>query len=131
MENYTLTGILAKDCEVATTDSGKQVIKFSIPENKKWKDKNGEKHEKTKWVSCVWWNDNAIIPQYLKKGMCVSIVGEPEASAYIDNAGKAVAKLECKVLSLNLIGMIKTKETSDVNSNTPAVEPDNTDDLPF
>ena len=117
MENYTLSGVIAKDCEVRTIDSGKQVISFSIAENKHWKDKEGIKHEKTKWVNCTCWNDNKSIPQWLKKGMCVAIVGEPEASAYVDKEGKAVAKLECRVLSLTFLGHIKTKDSGESSSN--------------
>ena len=140
MENYTLSGVIAKDCEVRTIDSGKQVISFSIAENKHWKDKEGIKHEKTKWVNCTCWNDNKSIPQWLKKGMCVAIVGEPEASAYVDKEGKAVAKLECRVLSLTFLGHIKTKDFGESSSNdsTPHSAPahgvdeiPHTDDLLF
>ena len=142
MENYTLSGVIAKDCEVRTIDSGKQVISFSIAENKVWKNKEGVKHEKTKWISCIWWNDSAVIPQWLKKGMCVAIVGEPEASAYVDKEGKAVAKLECRVLSLAFLGHIKPKDSGETSSSgsTPHSAPapqtsteltEYADDLPF
>lgn len=142
MENYTLSGVIAKDCEVRIINSGKQVISFSIAENKAWEDKSGEKHEKTKWISCTWWNNSAVIPQWLKKGMCVAIVGEPEASAYIDKEGKAVAKLECRVLSLAFLGHIKPKDSGETSSSgsTPnsahapqsnTEYPEYADDLPF
>ena len=138
MELYTITGTLAKDCETATTTSSKQVIKFSIPIDQSWKDKDGVKHEKTKWINCVWWNDNTVISQYLKKGLCVSIVGEPVATAYNDKDGKAVAKLECRVLSLKFNGQIKTKDDStphpaphSVQTNEEFEQKQFTDDLPF
>ena len=142
MENYTLSGVIAKDCEMRTIDSGKQVISFSIAEKKVWKDKEGIKHERTKWINCVWWCESRSMPQWLKKGMCVAIVGEPEASSYIDKEGKSVAKLECRVLSLAFLGHIKPKdsgETSSSNSTPHSVPtpqqnteyPEPTDDLPF
>lgn len=129
MESYQLTGVLATDCQIRKHNE-KQVISFSIPESKKYKDKNGQIQEKTKWVNCSWWTDSSAIEQYLTKGRTVSIIGEPYASAYIDNAGNAQAKFELRVMSLKLWGKNERSEQTHEENNSESLLPDS-DDLPF
>ena len=132
-ENYNLSGILAKDCEVRNVN-GNQVINFSIPVNKSYKDKKTDEWVNvTKWVNCIWWCNHENVAKRLVKDTFVSIVGEPIASAYLKD-GQPIAKLECKVLNLQILGMKAAKEntcsTHESQSEGLSQEAD-ADDLPF
>lgn len=132
-ENYNLSGILAKDCEVRQTTNGNQVINFSIPVNKSYKDKKTDEWVNvTKWVNCVWWCNYENAAKRLVKDAFVSIVGEPIASAYIKD-GQPIAKLECKVLSIQVLGIKAAKENTcpTHEGQSEGLSPEGVDDLPF
>ena len=128
MELYTVTSTLAKDCEVRKTNNGKQVISFSLPIDKSYKDQNGEWVNKTKWIKCNWWIDSEKAAQMLVKGTIVSVEGEPIATAYLKD-GAAMPTLEMRVTRLTRHGMraAKTEQAEVEQFNNQ----DNADDLPF
>ena len=132
-ENYTIVGILSKDCEVKQFESGAVKITFSVPVDKSYKDKKGEYVNITKWINCVWWNNNENAPKKLLKDTFVEIVGEPITTAYIKDS-QPVAKLECKIISLRTYGLRTHKEnaclTNEEQSEGLSQEAD-ADNLPF
>jgi single-strand DNA-binding protein len=74
MNQVTLLGRLGKDPEVAYTQGGTAVCKFSLATSEKYKDRNGEQKEKTEWHNIVIWGksgENAA--KYLAKGNIVLI----------------------------------------------------------
>lgn len=72
-----ILGYLGQDPEQRTTDSGTAVTNFSVATTEEWKDKAGEKQEKTEWHNIVAWKKLAeICGQYLKKGSRVHIEGK-------------------------------------------------------
>lgn len=104
---YIFSGNLGGDAEVKTLDSGSSVISFSVAVSETWKDKSGEKKEKTTWVKCNKWvsaNGSTKIADYLKKGQTVIVQGKPEAKAYKDKNDDAKANLEVNVSELTLVG---------------------------
>ena len=79
-----LIGNVGKDPEVMAFANGGKIIKFTVATSKSWKDKDGEKQEKT-----CWHNIQAPLresgpgffaEQYVRKGDLVRIVGEIENS---------------------------------------------------
>ena len=72
-------GNLGADPEVRTTPSGATVASFTVACSEQWKDKDGQKHEKTEWVKCIAWRGTADIAQrYLRKGSKVYVEGKLE-----------------------------------------------------
>ena len=64
-----LMGNLGKDPEVRFMPNGDAVCNFSIATTDNWKDKNGEKQERTEWHNIVMYRKLAeIAGEYLKKG---------------------------------------------------------------
>ena len=61
--------------------NGQKYIAFSVAHTESYKDSQGQRHERTTWVSCLKYGESQVI-NYLKKGTRVFIRGELSAKAY-------------------------------------------------
>lgn len=81
-------GRLGKPPEVRYMQNGDAVATFSVACSESWKDKNGEKKEKTEWVNCVAWRKlGEICGKYLQKGSLVYVSGKMQTRTYDDKDG--------------------------------------------
>ncbi len=88
LNKATLIGRLGKDPDVKYTPDGTMVTTFSIATTEQWKDKNGEKVQKTEWHKIVAWKKLAeICGNYLKKGSLVFIEGRIQTRSWEDKDG--------------------------------------------
>jgi len=72
-----VVGNLGKDPEVKFMQNGTPVCNFSVATSEQWKDKEGQKQEKTEWHRIVVWGKQAeACGQYLKKGRPVCVEGK-------------------------------------------------------
>lgn len=78
MNRATLVGNVGADPEIRDTNSGGKVATFSLATTESWKDKAGEKQERTEWHRCVIWNEGLIgvIEKYVKKGSKLLVEGQ-------------------------------------------------------
>lgn len=82
-------GHLGKDPEVKSMQNGDKVANLSIAATEKWKDKNGERQERTTWVPIVIWGPLAgIAEQYLRKGSKVFVQGKFSVRKWTDRDGQ-------------------------------------------
>ncbi|MBW8773051.1 MAG: single-stranded DNA-binding protein, partial [Gemmatimonadetes bacterium] len=56
LNKVTLIGNLGSDPEVRSTTNGSKVATLSVATSNQWKDKSGEKQEKTEWHRVILWN---------------------------------------------------------------------------
>jgi single-strand DNA-binding protein len=83
-----LVGNLGKDPEVRHTPSGVAVANFSLATSESYKDKDGNRQEKTEWHNVVAWRQLAeICGQYLHKGKQVYIEGKLTTRKWQDRDG--------------------------------------------
>ena len=83
-----LIGNLGRDPETRYTTSGDAVTNLRIATTETWKDKSGEKQEKTEWHTVVLFGRQAeIAGEYLKKGRPVYIEGRLQTRKYTDKEG--------------------------------------------
>jgi len=83
-----LIGNLGRDPETRYTTSGDAVTNLNIATSETWKDKAGEKQEKTEWHRVVLFGRQAeIAGEYLKKGRSVYIEGRLQTKKYTDKDG--------------------------------------------
>ncbi len=83
-----LIGNLGRDPETRYTTGGDAVTNLSIATTETWKDKSGEKQEKTEWHPVVLFGRQAeIAGEYLKKGRSVYIEGRLQTRKYTDKEG--------------------------------------------
>lgn len=83
-----LVGNLGRDPEVRTTPSGQPVTNFTLATSRRWKDREGNKQEKTEWHNIVVWGKQAeTCGQYLSKGRQVFVEGRIATRSYDDKDG--------------------------------------------
>lgn len=84
-----LIGRLGKDPETKYMTNGEAVTNFSIATSETWKDKSGEKQEKTEWHNITAYRKLAeIIAQYVKKGALIYIEGKLQTRKYQTKEGQ-------------------------------------------
>ena len=100
-----LLGNLGRDPETRYTTGGDAVTNLSVATSEQWKDKNGEKQERTEWHRVVLFGRQAeIAGEYLKKGRSVYIEGRLQTRKYTDKDGVEKYSTEIVGDRMQLIG---------------------------
>ena len=100
-----LLGNLGRDPETRYTTGGDAVTNLNIATSEQWKDKNGEKQERTEWHRVVLFGRQAeIAGEYLKKGRSVYIEGRLQTRKYTDKDGVEKYSTEIVGDRMQLIG---------------------------
>lgn len=82
-------GRLGNDIELRYMPNGDAVANFSIAVDDSYKDKQGQKVEKTEWVRCVAFGKTAeFLGQWLHKGKRLLAVGKLKTREYEKNGEK-------------------------------------------
>ena len=82
-------GNLGREPEVKYLPNGDAVCNFSLATTESWKDKNGQKQDKTEWHNIVLFRKLAeIAGEYLKKGRPAYIEGRLQTRKWTDKEGK-------------------------------------------
>ena len=100
-----LLGNLGRDPETRYTTGGDAVTNLNIATSETWKDKSGEKQEKTEWHRVVLFGRQAeVAGEYLKKGRSVYIEGRLQTRKYTDTDGVEKYSTEIVADRMQLIG---------------------------
>jgi single-strand DNA-binding protein len=135
-----LVGNLGRDPEVRSTPSGQQVANFSIATTRKWKDRDGNRQEKTEWHYIVAWGKSAeIASQYLTKGKQIYVEGRLETRSW-EKDGQKHYRTEVICDNFQMLGGRGDSSSRGGGADAPAHEgPDGgmgghgieEDDIPF
>ena len=132
-----LIGNLGKDPEVRYMPNGEAVANFSLATTESWKDKSGQKQEKTEWHNLVLYRQLAeIAGKYLTKGSSIYIEGKLQTRKWQDKtSGQDRYTTEVVCSALTMLGS-KPKSDADAEDNkqTPVqnhYRGDFEDDIPF
>jgi single-strand DNA-binding protein len=100
-----LLGNLGRDPETRYTTGGDAVTNLNIATSEQWKDKNGEKQERTEWHRVVLFGRQAeVAGEYLKKGRSVYIEGRLQTRKYTDKDGVEKYSTEIVADRMQLLG---------------------------
>ena len=114
-----LLGNLGRDPETRYTTGGDAVTNLSIATSEQWKDKSGEKQEKTEWHRVVLFGRQAeVAGEYLKKGRSVYIEGRLQTRKYTDKDGVEKYSTEIVGDRMQLIGGSREGSGGDVEFNS-------------
>ena len=84
-----LIGRLGKDAETITFDDGKVKARFSLATNEHFRNKEGEKVERTQWHDVVAWGGLAeLAGQHLRRGLEIAVEGRLTYRTYEDGEGQ-------------------------------------------
>jgi single-strand DNA-binding protein len=82
---YNVTGNITHDLELVQTQSGGSILNFSVAVNENFKNKDGEKVEKTHFFNAVAFNGTAeVIAKYFKKGKPIELHGRLQQDTWDD-----------------------------------------------
>ena len=84
-----LVGNLGADPESRSFSNGGEVVNLRIATPETWKDRDGNRQEKTEWHSVAIFNENLgrVAKNYLRKGSKVYIEGQIQTRKWQDQSG--------------------------------------------
>ncbi|SMF64551.1 single-stranded DNA-binding protein [Allosphingosinicella indica] len=85
-----LVGNLGDDPEVRSLNNGGEVVNLRVATSENWKDRDGNRQERTEWHRVVIFNENLgrVAKSYLKKGSKVYLEGQIQTRKWQDNSGQ-------------------------------------------
>jgi single-strand DNA-binding protein len=100
-----LIGNLGRDPEVRYLPEGGAVANISIATTDTWKDKSGEKQERTEWHRVAFFGRLAeIAGEYLKKGSQVYVEGSLRTRKWTDKEGQERYTTEIRADMMQMLG---------------------------
>lgn len=84
-----LIGNVGRDPEIRQSADGRKIVNLSLATSETWKDKSGERQEKTEWHRVVIFNQGLadVAERYVKKGAKLYIEGSLQTRKYTDGSG--------------------------------------------
>jgi single-strand DNA-binding protein len=143
INNCIFIGRLGKDPEIKSLQSGDKLATWSMALSESWKDRDGNKQEKTTWINCACFGKQAeIIEKYVKKGDLLYV----EAKVQVDQYEKDGVKMTATKFNVKNFTMLSPKgdsqapqqaasgphpSTNYIPKPTPVFHEDESDELPF
>ncbi len=116
-----LVGNLGKDPEVRYMPSGDAITNITMATTDSWKDKNGEKQEKTEWHRVAFFGKLAeIAGEYLKKGSQVYVEGRLQTRKWQDKEGQDRYTTEIIADRMQMLGSRSGGGNYEVQDQAPA-----------
>jgi single-strand DNA-binding protein len=126
-----LMGNLGRDPEVRFMPNGDAVCNFSIATTDSWKDKAGERQEKTEWHNIVMYRRLAeIAGEYLKKGRPVYLEGRLQTRKWQTKEGQDRYTTEVIADSMQMLGGRDGAPTQDSQLSSQPEAKDEFDQTP-
>ncbi|PKY10801.1 single-stranded DNA-binding protein [Acidithiobacillus marinus] len=100
-----LLGHLGRDPEMRYQPSGAAIANFSLATSETYKDRDGNKQERTEWHRVVFFNRTAeIAGEYLRKGSMAYVEGRLQTRKWTDKDGQERYTTEIVGDRLQLVG---------------------------
>ena len=84
-----LVGNLGADPEARSLNNGGEVVNMRVATSEQWKDRDGNRQERTEWHNVVIFNENLgrVAKSYLRKGSKVYLEGQLQTRKWADQSG--------------------------------------------
>lgn len=84
-----LVGNLGDDPEARSLNNGGEVVNLRVATSETWKDRDGQRQERTEWHRVVIFNENLgrVAKSYLRKGSKVYLEGQLQTRKWTDQSG--------------------------------------------
>ena len=85
-----LVGNLGADPEARSLPSGSEVVNLRVATSENWKDRDGNRQERTEWHRVTIFNENLgrVAKNYLRKGSKVYLKGQLQTRKWTDQSGQ-------------------------------------------
>lgn len=89
LNKCTFIGNLGADPEARSLNNGGEVVSLRLAVSETWKDKDGNRQERTEWVPVVIFNENIgrVAKTYCRKGSKVFVEGAMQTRKWQDQSG--------------------------------------------
>lgn len=134
LNKVQLIGRVGADPEIRNTNSGERIANLRIATSETWKDKSGERQERTSWHTVVVFNDRlaGVVESYVKKGSRIYVEG---ALTYREWEKDGVKRISAEVQISRFKGeiiLLDSREKSDsYEAPQPASSRELDDEIPF
>ena len=126
-----LVGRLGKDPEIRYTPDAVMVTNFTMATDEQWKDKNGEKVQKTEWHNVTTFDRLAdICGKYLTKGQLVYIEGKIQTKKWEDKEGQTRYSTGIVANTMKMLTSGKREEGAPQTQEAGPLAPEDLD-VPF
>lgn len=131
-----LVGNVGIEPEIRNMQSGDRVANLSLATSETWKDKAGERQEKTQWHKIVIFNQNIIgvVEKYVKKGAKLYIEGQIETRRW-DKDGVAQYTTEIVIKPFNgqltMLDSAGGSQEQDAPASEPVSAVEDDSEIPF
>ena len=131
-----LVGRLGADPEVRYTPEGAQVTTFRLATDEQWKDKSGERTQRTEWHRVVAFRKLAeICGSYLSKGRLVYVEGRLQTRSWEDKEGQKRFTTEIVASNMQILDRGPSRDQQGgTDERVPAgaeMEQTSDEDVPF
>ena len=108
-----LVGNLGADPESRSLNNGGEVVNLRVATSETWKDRSGERQERTEWHRVVIFNENLgrVAKNYLRKGSKVYLEGQLQTRKWTDQSGQE--KYSTEVVLQNFRGELVLLDSRD------------------
>lgn len=112
LNNCQFIGNCGADPDIKTTGNGNKVANLSLAVTEKWKNKQGERQERTEWVrlNCFQEGLIGVIENYVKKGSKVYVSGKMATRSWDDQNGQKKYSTE---INIDKLVMLDGKDNRD------------------
>ena len=118
LNKVMIIGRLGADPEMKTLSSGNALTTFNVATSENWKDKDGQKQERTEWHRIVVWGKLAeICGKYLAKGREAFIEGKLQTRSWEDQQGQKKYTTEVVATNVQFIGGQAQQSSSNYSSS--------------
>jgi len=127
-------GNLGADPEVRFTPGGQAVCNFRMAVTETWKDKGGQKQERTEWFRIVVWGKLAeLCGEHLKKGRQCYVEGKIQTREFVDKEQRKQFITEVVASSVLFLGGGARSEPNEMRGQVepPTNAAGDADDIPF
>ena len=141
VNKVVLIGNVGRTPEIRNSSEGKKIASFSLATSETYKDKNGQKQEKTEWTNVAVFNTGLaeLVERYVSKGSRIYVEGSLHTRKWTDKSGierytteVVVSGYNCNLCLLDAKEKGKiAKDDSDGWDNSPKASEDLNDEIPF
>jgi single-strand DNA-binding protein len=122
LNRVLLMGHVGHKPEIKFTPAGAKVASLSLATNEYWKDKKGEKQQRTCWHRIIFWSPLAdVVENYVTRGAPLYVVGKLTKREYERYDEKRYV-VEVVATDLILIGKVQEPLPLEQSSGSPRAE---------
>jgi len=118
LNKVMLIGRLGRDPEMVYLESGTVKASFPIATNEVYKDRDGNRVEKTDWHNIVMWRGLAqVAERFLKKGTLVYVEGKLKTRSWQDQNGSKRYITEVEAVDMQMLESNRSNNNGQSNSD--------------